>query len=354
MMTDPRIIAFYLPQYHPIPENDAAWGRGFTEWRNVVRAQPVFPGHYQPHLPADLGFYDLRLPETRAQQAALARDHGIDAFCYYHYWFNGRRVLERPLDDMLRSGEPDFPFCLCWANENWTRNWDGGNREIILEQHYTPEDDLAFIHHLMPVFDDRRYLRIHGRPLLLVYRADLIPDPGATVDRWREACHRAGLPNPYLCAGQIKSPLDPIPLGFDAAFEFPPHLIRYGLIDPGQVKGIHPDFRGRLFDYRAMAKQYLEKSRPGYPLHKTVMVAWDNTPRRQWDGGLFLNTGPEDYAKWLREAIRQECSMHPPGERLVFINAWNEWGEGAHLEPDLRHGRQYLEATRATVAKTDT
>ncbi len=192
-----RLLAFYLPQFHPIPENDEWWGRGFTEWTNVTRARPLFPGHYQPQLPADLGFYDLRLPESRLAQAELARAHGIGAFCYYHYWFNGRRILQRPFDEMLSSGQPDFPFCLCWANENWTRAWDGMEREVLLGQRYSAEDDLDHIRWLCNAFADPRYLRINGRPLFLVYRIEDLPDPAATAERWRAEARALGIGELY-------------------------------------------------------------------------------------------------------------------------------------------------------------
>ena len=192
----PRAIAFHLPQFHPIPENDEWWGKGFTEWTNVVTAKPRFQGHYQPHLPADLGFYDLRLPEARAAQAELAASYGIHGFCYYHYWFNGRQVLERPVNEIWKSGEPEFPFCLCWANENWTRQWDGLKSDILLEQKYSPSDDLAHIRSLIPIFQDRRYIRILDRPLFLVYRAKQLPEPEKTTDIWRKEAERAGYEGP--------------------------------------------------------------------------------------------------------------------------------------------------------------
>ena len=184
--TKPRVIAFYLPQFHPTPENDTWWPRGFTEWRNVVRASPLFAGHQQPHVPSELGFYDLRVPEVRVLQAELARGYGIEGFCYYHYWFKGRRVLQRPFQEVLTSGEPDFPFCLAWANENWTRAWDAGPQEVLIEQTYDPEDDRRHIDYLIRAFKDPRYIRVDGRPLLLIYRVQGMPDPVRTFDLWRE------------------------------------------------------------------------------------------------------------------------------------------------------------------------
>src|SRR5271170_3953131 len=194
----PRFIAFYLPQFYPTPYNDEWWGKGFTEWTAVARARPRFRGHYQPHLPADLGFYDLRLPEVREAQADLARQHGVYGFCYYHYWFNGRRLLERPLDAILELGKPDYPFCICWANENWTRTWDGLARNILIEQHYSEEDDFAHIRHLIPILEDRRYIRIEGKPLVLLYRVEVLPDAQKTAERWRTETQKAGLGDIFL------------------------------------------------------------------------------------------------------------------------------------------------------------
>ena len=221
MTTKPRVraIAFYLPQYHPTAENDQWWGTGFTDWTNVVRARPLFPGHYQPRLPADLGFYDLRLPEVREAQAELAREHGIYGFCYYHYWFHGKRLLERPFNKVLASGEPDFPFCLCWANENWTRIWDGLDEKVLIEQ-----DDRRHMRWLAQAFRDRRYIRIGDKPLFLVYRAARMPDPLQTATIWREEARKMGIGDIYLC--RVESATgehgDPQLIGFDAAVEFQP------------------------------------------------------------------------------------------------------------------------------------
>jgi len=198
-------------------------GKGFTEWRNVVKAKPLFPGHYQPHLPADLGFYDLRVPEVRQAQVDLAREYGIYGFCYYHYWFNGRRVLDRPFTAVLSSGKPDFPFCLCWANENWTRVWDGGSKDILLAQRYSPEDDLRHIRSLIPALTDRRYVRVNGKPLLLIYRTEDLPNPGGTAEVWRKAVKEAGIGDIHLVRVEgFESSVNPETIGFDAAVEFAP------------------------------------------------------------------------------------------------------------------------------------
>ncbi len=348
---DVRAIAFYLPQYHPVPENDAWWGKGFTEWSNVARARPLFAGHHQPQLPADLGFYDLRLPEVREQQAALARGCGLHGFCYYHYWFNGRRILEKPLEAVLQSGQPEFPFCVCWANEAWTTRWDGGTRDVVLDQQYSAEDDIAFIRHLIPYFRDRRYIRVHDKPLLLVYIPTYLPEPAATAARWRRECAAAGLPGLYLCAGRTRMGVDPAAMGFDAAFDFPPNCQPAGfrIIDPASLPGLVPGFRGRIADYRSVATRYLGDHGPGFRLHKAVMTPWDNTARHRENATLFLNAHPEYYETWLCETVEWTNATNPPGERLVFINAWNEWAEGAHLEPDQRHGHRYLEATRRAL-----
>ncbi len=340
-----RLIAFYLPQFHPIPENDHWWGKGFTDWIKVVQARPIFTGHYQPHLPADLGFYDLRLEETRIAQAEMAARYGIHGFCYYHYWFNGRRLLERPFGEVLKSGKPDFPFCLCWANENWTRRWDGYEQDVLLAQRHSLEDAAHFIRSLFPAFEDPRYIRVRGRPLLLVYRVDTLPEVPRTAELWRRECEKAGVGDPYL--GFVESfgnlGRDPAALGFDAAVEFPPHnqAPRY----EGPLSSLKQAFRGEIFDYREVAHRMAARELPGHTLFRTVMPMWDNTPRRPEGGHIYHMSSPEAYGRWLAEVIDQTRSLRRDEERLVFINAWNEWAEGNHLEPDLKHGRAYLEAT---------
>ena len=223
MSSKTKLIAFYLPQYHPVPENDQWWGEGFTEWRNVMEGKPLFRGHYQPHIPADLGFYDLRVEETRDAQAKLAEEHGIHGFCYYHYWFNGKRILERPFNEVLKSGKPDFPFCLCWANENWTRVWDGGENHILLEQNYNERDDLEHIRALIPAFKDPRYIMIDGKPLFLVYRTESLPDPKKTAEIWRTEARKSGIKELYLARVEsFTANVNPNEIGFDASVEFAP------------------------------------------------------------------------------------------------------------------------------------
>ncbi|WP_460712266.1 glycoside hydrolase family 99-like domain-containing protein [Lysobacter terrae] len=339
-----KLIAFYLPQFHPVPENDAWWGPGFTEWTNVSQAQPQYPGHYQPHVPGELGFYDLRLPEVREAQADLARQYGIHGFCYYYYWFNGRRILERPLQEMLDSGKPDFPFCICWANETWSRRWDGSEHEVLLKQEHTPESDIAFIHDVIPILKDPRYIRINGAPVLMVYRASLFPDLRSTADVWRRICAENGIPNIHLTIVESFGFNEPYSIGFDSSVQFPPHGIVAGDIRE-EMDGVPEEFTGKIYDFEEVVESELSAPAAKHKRFNGVMVSWDNTARRKNKSHMFAKSTPELYEVWLRNAVERARDSHPSGERLVFINAWNEWAEGAHLEPDVRHGRAYLEAT---------
>ncbi|HEY9101378.1 glycoside hydrolase family 99-like domain-containing protein [Chitinimonas sp.] len=340
------LLAFYLPQYHPIPENDEWWGKGFTEWTNVARAKPNFDGHYQPHLPADLGFYDLRLDAARQAQAELAKQYGIDGFCYHYYWFGGKRLLEQPLEAMLAGGAPDIPFCLCWANENWTRRWNGAEHDVLIAQQHSPEDDVAMMEDVARYFADSRYIRIDGRPMLLVYRVDILPDPAGMVRRWRETCERLGLGNPYLCAVQSFGLEDPTGYGFDAAVEFPPHGIMTHDV-AGSVSALQPAHRGRIIRYGDAARFALERAEAQYPRFRCAMPSWDNTARKQWTGTCYYGSHPLSYRAWLAKLIEEAKANPRLPQPLVFINAWNEWGEGCHLEPDQQYGHAWLEATAA-------
>jgi lipopolysaccharide biosynthesis protein len=357
--TRPRVLAFYLPQFHPIAENDEWWGRGFTEWRNVARAGPLFKGHEQPHEPADLGYYDLRVPEVRQRQAALAAAHGVDGFIWYHYWFGGRRLLDRPFDEMRSSGEPDFPFAICWANEPWTRAWDGSSGVVLMEQRYSAEDDRIHGRWLARAFADERYIRVRGRPLLLVYRASHLPQPNRTTDAWREEAVRAGVGEPWICrvesGGHEVS--DPAPMGFDGAVEFAPAWAELGRPQRRapwwfRARRLHISEaaygRLRIHTYEDMAQRMIDRPAPPYLRYPCVTPTWDNTARRPRDGTVFVGSTPERYRHWLTNALARATALGP--DAFVAVNAWNEWGEGAYLEPDRRHGRAYLEATAAAVA----
>jgi hypothetical protein len=345
-----HLIAHYLPQYHPIPENDLWWGKGFTEWTNVTRARPLFKGHQQPHLPADLGFYDLRVPEVRRQQAKLAREAGIGAFCYYHYWFGGRRLLERPFEEVLASGEPDFPFCLCWANEPWSRNWDGLNHDVLMPQSHSTEDDIAHIEWLIRAFHDKRYFKVDGRPVFLVYRPSKIPHMRETAELWRSRAIRAGFPDLYLCSvqGFIEELKHPSEFGMDAAVEFKPNLTDSGprlwSADPLEIGyRLH-----NVWDYNALVERSLETPAPDYTFFRAVCPSWDNSARRRRGGTIYRDASPEKYQHWLEETCYRE-HFRQDGPSLVFVNAWNEWAEGNHLEPCQRWGHCYLDATRSAL-----
>jgi hypothetical protein len=345
-----RLISFFLPQYHRIGENDEFWGEGFTDWTNVTRAVPNFSGHYQPQVPADLGYYDLSDPQTLERQAALASGYGIHGFCFYYYWFNGRRVLERPLEQMLETGRPDFPFCICWANENWTRSWDGSEQDVLIAQEYSSEASERFIRDVIPILKDRRYIRVGGAPMLLVYRTDQIPGAAAVARRWREICSREGISALHLCAVQSFEALDPRTVGFDAAVEFPPHVDR-ALLELESVPGLREDFKGYVEDYAAIVRNQLSLTPPDYVLYRGIMPAWDNTSRRGAHAHIVLNSSPERYEEWLYGLAKQALDRRALQEPILFVNAWNEWAEGAYLEPDQKHGHARLRATRSALAR---
>jgi len=369
-----RVISFYLPQFHSTPYNDEWWGKGFTEWTNVVKAVPHFPGHYQPHIPTDLGYYDLRSPEVRELQAALARAYGIYGFCYYHYWFSGRQLLDEPLNGVLASGKPDFPFCICWANENWTRAWDGLSRKILMEQRYSAEDDLAHIRQLIPMLRDSRYIRIEGKPLVLIYRVELLPDCRRTAEIWRDEAKRAGLLGLFLVNVQgphVRLGTSPQNIGFDAAIRFQPNIRE--LSPPNKIVGLlcvlkwmvangwRPGARGlsgnvwkrarmenRFVSHERVYKHWKASQEKAYRHFHCVTPMWDNTARRGETAWIIRDSSPEIYEAWLREAIEQtapDCE----GFKWVFVNAWNEWGEGCHLEPCQKWGKAYLEATSRAI-----
>ncbi len=341
---DVRLIAFYLPQFHPIPDNDRWWGDGFTEWTNVRRAGPLFEGHEQPRVPSELGYYDLRDAATRERQASLARSHGIDAFAYYHYWFHGKRLLERPFGEVLQSGRPDLPFALCWADELWSRRWDGSEDHILQQQSYSSEDDRTHIRALLPALSDPRAVCVGGKPLFIVYQAHVMPQPAATADIWREEVARAGLPGLHLLSVETgyDEGWDNTEFGFDGKIRFQPQFTTLQTAPRRRIDA-HPGLH--VFDYEQAVPVLDDLPNVPYPTYETVFPSWDNTARRGAEGWVLQGSTPAAYRRWLGSAI-ERARERPAEQRIVFINAWNEWAEGAYLEPDERSGRSYLEATR--------
>lgn len=353
-----RLLAFYLPQFHPIPENDLWWGKGFTEWTNTARARPLYRGHYQPHIPADLGFYDLRVPETRQAQAALAEAHGIEGFCYYHYWFAGRRILERPMQDVLASGQPDFPFCVCWANETWTGIWHGAPNRILIEQTYPgPDDHRAHFDTLLPAFADRRHVRVDGKPLFLIFKPDKIPDVQATMDLWRDLAVKAGLSGLHIAGVSAIDAWNPLDYGLDAKIKVPyinarPWISRRRPFAWLQQK--YAVFRGRptIHSYEHLMADEPQINSEAYDAYPCVVHEWDNTPRSGQNGVVLSGASPANYRKVLERALAAVQSK-PNDRRFVFLKSWNEWAEGNHLEPDLVTGNAYLEVVDSVFHRKD-
>lgn len=352
-----RAIAFVLPQFHPIPENDGWWGKGFTEWTNVTKAKPLFKDHYQPRLPSDLGFYDLRLPEARDAQAKLAKKYGIEGFCYYHYWFNGKRLLNLPLDEILRLKDPNMPFMLCWANENWTRRWDGQSSNILIRQEYSLEDDEKHIRWLCHnVFTDERYIKVQNKPVFLVYRQDLFPNIKKTTDLWRKiAVEEFGLEGLYLCVVEsFNKKVLPESFGFDAAVEFSPHLLIKQEVHPSKISqflmklGIYNKRNYHLLDYHKAIKESIERPNPPYKLYRSITPSFDNTARNKKGAYITFGENPHSYYSWLSSILRN-FEPYSTEENFVFINAFNEWAEGNHLEPCIKYGNDYLEFTKKAL-----
>lgn len=358
-----RIIAINLPQFHPFKENDEWWGKGFTEWTNVTKAKPRFRGHYQPHLPTETGFYDLRLPEARQMQADMAREAGVYGFCYYHYWFNGHRLMERPIDDILSSKEPNFPFMFCWANENWARNWDGSNTSVLMKQNYSDEDDTNHIRWLCKnVFSDSRYIRVNKKPVFLIYKPMLFPDMKKTIDNWRAVAKKEygldiyiiGVEHNHKDGSRYKD------MGFDSSMDFQPvsfneyrdtnlYFLFYRLLAYISKKLRIPFKIPLIISYKQYVKYKISEPLPSYKMYPCVSPGWDNSPRRVGRTfTVFIGSTPILFKKWMQSTIKKYKSFSDQ-ENFVFINAWNEWAEGNHIEPDIKWGRAYIEALKSVV-----
>ena len=343
-----EVIAYYLPQYYPFKENNEWWGEGFTEWVSVKQSSKIFKNHYQPHVPSEFGYYDLKEIEVMKKQAEMAKQYGVYGFCYYYYWFGGKKLLEKPLENLLSETEPSFPFCLCWANENWTRRWDGLDQEVLISQDYEDGWVENYFNDILPFLKDERYIKVAGKPLLLLYRIDNIPDSVNVIHKWKQMAKEEGLAGIHIAGIQYigMSPDVPITFGADASVEFPPHmgLSERSLVDPSSIEGISEDFDGHIEDYRNAMINYTSRESVDIPWYRTLMPAWDNTPRRKFKSHIYINSSPELYEEWLSYIVDySHCA--PNGKSIMFVNAWNEWAEGAYIEPDTKYGRQYLEAT---------
>lgn len=350
MQTIPRAIAFYLPQFHPFPENDAWWGKGFTEWTNVGKARPMFQGHHQPHCPIHLGYYDLRVPEVMEEQARLAREYGVSGFAYYFYWFAGKVLMDLPLKQMLGNPKVDIPFCMIWANENWTRRWDGQDQDVLIAQKHSPEDSRALLDYLRPFLTDPRYIKVDGRPLFIVYRADIIPEMKEMILAWRRQAAEFGFPGLYVVCAQTFGQRDPRAYGFDAAMDFPPHTVEADEVSD-RVKLLDPAFEGAVYSYDRAVNNAVRRHLDDFKVFPTAMLSWDNTARKKKNGHIFTEFSVVRYSQWLSfnaERVTKDSRLSAD-EKLIFINAWNEWAEGTHLEPDQKHGYGYLEATRSVM-----
>jgi hypothetical protein len=352
-----KVLAFYLPQYHPIPENDTWWGMGFTEWTNTAKAIPLFPGHYQPHLPGNLGYYDLRKPDDRQAQAALAKEYGLGGFVYWHYWFgNGKQLLERPFKEVLESGQPDFPFCLAWANQSWTGVWHGLDKKILIEQTYPGKEDyIAHFNHVLPAFRDPRYLRIENKPVFVVFSPELLPDAKTYTSLWNELALQNGLDGIWFIGIHFQK-WDFRADGFNGTtFHQPSHYL-------SDYRKAHPWRSGinalkELVFKPSPKRMDLEKLVNTYQFDRfkeedvmpAIIPNWDNTPRSGGRGWVFENTTPELFKKHLGSAV-ESVRNKPEDKQIVFIKSWNEWAEGNYLEPDQRWGMGFLEALKEVTA----
>lgn len=385
MKMKPRVIALYLPQFHPIPENDRWWGAGFTEWTNVVSARPLFRGHWQPKIPADLGFYDLRLSETRVAQARLAKDAGIEGFCYYHYWFgHGRQLLERPFNEVVASGEPDFPFCLCWANHTWSnQTWkreSAMQKDYVLmeQQYFGVDDDIAHFNFLLSAFKDKRYMTVDGKLLFVIYNPYDMPLPERFMETWRELAKENGLSG-FHFVGMTPSTLtfkvlkdgtrkrvlpdlkssarifrNVLDMGFDAVNSFGKR--RGEMLYEGKWRNLVKTMLRRIgvsvggikYDYARTVRNFFAPEDTWENVYPTIFPQWDRTPRVASYDGVYVNATPERFEQHIRQAlalIKDKREEH----QILFLKSWNEWGEGNYVEPDLRFGHGFLDAIRHCV-----
>lgn len=355
-MTKARVIAFYLPQFHPIPENDKWWGKGFTEWTNVGKARPLFRGHYQPRVPADLGYYDLRVPETRKSQADMAREYGVEGFCYWHYWFgNGKRLIERPFEEVLNSGEPNFPFCLAWANETW-KGFEHGlnNRNILIEQLYPGEEDyIAHFYHVLPAFKDERYIKVNEKPMFMIYKPLADPEVIVFINIWQKLALENGLKGIWF-VGQTTSIDDISPClktGINAinVIRMTSFLSRLTILERVMNRFKYSILkRPRVFKYSKVMKYFSGKEDSLENVYPTIFPNWDHSPRSGKEGLVFHNSTPELFSKHVKNVI-DSVSEKEADTKIVFLKSWNEWAEGNYMEPDMKYGLGYLQTLKKNI-----
>jgi hypothetical protein len=350
-----KLIAFYLPQFHPLKENNEFWGEGFTEWRNVTKALPLFNGHIQPRQPSNLGYYDLRVTDTIKMQAEYATNYGISAFALYYYWFDSKKIMDTVIETIFNNKQIKTNYCVFWANENWTRNWDGNKTNVLIPQLHSPEDDIKFIAEISKYFEDERYVKKDGRPVVMIYRPSIFANPRDTTDRWKNWCTKNGFPVPYLMMSQAFTNANmyanPVQFGYDAAFEFPPHMGTAcnpkEYVADNTVDWFFDKNKNTVFKYSTAVNVWSVKNTYDFKHYKTVFPNWDNSPRRTNGNALiYYNSTPKLYEDWLNY-----CLDNSDSDDYVFINAWNEWAEGAYLEPDSFNGCAYLDATYNALLK---
>lgn len=330
-MRNHRKIAFYLPQFHEIPENNEFWGDGFTEWTNVRRAKPQYKGHQQPLRPLD-GYYNLTDSAVHTHQSKLALESGIDAFCFYTYWFSGRQLMRKVIDLAVENHVEGFKFCLCWANETWSRRWDGQEQEVLIKQNHDSVKDADYINDHLDLLAHKDYIRVEGKPLLIIYRSDILDKPSLTLWNFRKRARELGLGELYLVMAQTFGAEDPRDIGFDAAVEFPPHNLN-GTIEVSLERNLN--FQGNIYDYKSAVANACTKQTPPYVVFPTVMPGWDNTPRRMNKAHIYANQSDLVFRFWLRAKIAHLEKTNTVFDRnILFINAWNEWAEGSQIEPD--------------------
>lgn len=370
-----KLVALYFPQLHTIPENDQWWGKGFTDWVNVKRAKPQYKGHFQPRVPLDDRYYDQSQMDTLKWQIGLAKKYGVHGFCHYHYWFEGKQLLETPTNMMLESKELDFPFCLAWANETWSRRWDGQDHHILQEQTHRPDKAMWERHfnYLYRAWSDERAIKVDGKPVFLIYRAHRVEKIGEMFDFWRELAHQRGLPGLFFVAmKQYEYPVPEVLKHFDASMHFQPFEALYSpdyvgpvferskflrplRLLPDKIQDMLRAIRYKYFpaltfyDYETVWQQILKVDRDGIPTFPGAFVDWDNTARYVNRARIFTGASPERFAYWFKQLV-EVTATRPEQEQIIFLNAWNEWSEGTYLEPDVRHGYKYLEAVRDGLA----